>query len=178
MEIRNEKEWNRVNCSYPHTHKYTPWTLVRKLTTPIGRPPLVDEVSANVCRYGGIAWSALRIPHGRQSQISRTKLLLFNQVAPHLSSRYWMDPIPDPLLLRKSGNAWNRTRDLWICSQEVWPLHHRGRSLVLHTCVPYFLTSTEDRICDITWIFIKGNLSCIRFEVSRGWLWRMSSSGI
>jgi hypothetical protein len=27
-----------------------------------------------------------------------------------------MDPVPDPLLLRKSGSAGNRTRDLWICS--------------------------------------------------------------
>jgi hypothetical protein len=37
-----------------------------------------------------------------------------------------VDPVPDPLLLRKSGSAWNRTRDLWICSQELWPLDHRG----------------------------------------------------
>jgi hypothetical protein len=28
---------------------------------------------------------------------------LFFQVAPHLSSRGWVDPIPDPLLIRKSG---------------------------------------------------------------------------
>jgi hypothetical protein len=28
-------------------------------------------------------------------------------------------PVPDPLLLRKSGSAGNRTRDLWICSQEL-----------------------------------------------------------
>jgi hypothetical protein len=26
------------------------------------------------------------------------------QVAPHLSSRGWVDPVPDPLLLRKSGS--------------------------------------------------------------------------
>jgi hypothetical protein len=37
-----------------------------------------------------------------------------------------VDPIPDPILLRKSGSAGNRTRDLWICSQELWPLDHRG----------------------------------------------------
>jgi hypothetical protein len=37
-----------------------------------------------------------------------------------------VDAVPDPLLLRKSGNAGNRTRDLWICSQELWPLDHRG----------------------------------------------------
>jgi hypothetical protein len=37
-----------------------------------------------------------------------------------------VDPVPDPLLLRKSDSAGNRTRDLWICSQELWPLDHRG----------------------------------------------------
>ena len=37
-----------------------------------------------------------------------------------------MDPVPDPLLLRKSGSAGNRNRDLCICSQKLWPLDHRG----------------------------------------------------
>jgi hypothetical protein len=46
--------------------------------------------------------------------------------APHLSSRGWVEPVPDPLLLRKSGSAGNRTQDLGICSQELWPLDHRG----------------------------------------------------
>jgi hypothetical protein len=32
------------------------------------------------------------------------------QVAPQLYSRGWMDPVPDPLLLRKQGRARNRTR--------------------------------------------------------------------
>jgi hypothetical protein len=39
-----------------------------------------------------------------------------------LTSRGWVDPVPDPLLLRKSGSAGNRTRDLCICSQKLWPL--------------------------------------------------------
>jgi hypothetical protein len=37
-----------------------------------------------------------------------------------------VDPVPDPLLLRKFGSAGNRTRDLWICSQELQSLDHRG----------------------------------------------------
>jgi hypothetical protein len=37
-----------------------------------------------------------------------------------------VDPVPDPPLLKKSGSAGNRTWDLWICSQELWPLDHRG----------------------------------------------------
>jgi hypothetical protein len=34
----------------------------------------------------------------------------FLQVALQLYSRGWVDPVPDPLLLRKSGSAGNRTR--------------------------------------------------------------------
>jgi len=37
-----------------------------------------------------------------------------------------VDPVPDPLILRKSGSAGDRTRDLCICSQKLWPLDHRG----------------------------------------------------
>jgi hypothetical protein len=40
-----------------------------------------------------------------------------------------VDPVPDPLLLRKSGSAGNRTWDLCDYSQEPLPLDHRG---VLH----------------------------------------------
>jgi hypothetical protein len=43
----------------------------------------------------------------------------FSQVAPHISSRCRVDIDPDPLLLIKSGSAGNRTRDLWVCSQDV-----------------------------------------------------------
>jgi hypothetical protein len=42
------------------------------------------------------------------SRISRPEPLLFFQVAPQLYSR--VDPVPDPLLIRKSGRAWNQTR--------------------------------------------------------------------
>jgi hypothetical protein len=46
----------------------------------------------------------------------------FFQVAPQLYSQGWVNPIPDLLLLRKSGSAGNRTR----ASEELWPLDHRG----------------------------------------------------
>jgi hypothetical protein len=41
-----------------------------------------------------------------------------------------VDPVPDPLLLRKFSSARNRTRNLWVFSQEVWPLNHRGGLLL------------------------------------------------
>jgi hypothetical protein len=46
----------------------------------------------------------------------------FFQVSPQLYSRGCVDHVPDPLLLRKSGSARNRTRDIWICSQELGDL--------------------------------------------------------
>ena len=56
----------------------------------------------------------------------------FIQVAPQLTSRGsrgWVCPVPDPLSLRISGSAGNRTRHLCICSQKLWPLDHRGGHL-------------------------------------------------
>jgi hypothetical protein len=54
-----------------------------------------------------------------------------------------MDPVPDLLLLRKSGSARNRTPYLWICSQELLPLDHRGglpvpTSKQTTMCAPYY----------------------------------------
>jgi hypothetical protein len=44
--------------------------------------------------------------------LDRSRYFFF-QVAPQLYSRSWVDPVPDPLLLRKSGSAANRTLDFW-----------------------------------------------------------------
>jgi hypothetical protein len=43
-----------------------------------------------------------------------------------------VDLVPEPLLLRISGSAGNRTRDFWISSLKLLPLDHRGDMLV--TC--------------------------------------------
>jgi hypothetical protein len=57
-----------------------------------------------------------------------------------VSSRGCVDPVRDPLLLRKSRRAGNRTRNLWICSQKLWPLDHRGSPpqsiFYLHKYIP------------------------------------------
>jgi hypothetical protein len=59
----------------------------------------------------------------------------FIQVAPQLTSRGWVHPVPDPLPLRKSGIAGNRTRDLCVCSQKphnifCTPLQAETRTIV------------------------------------------------
>jgi hypothetical protein len=49
-------------------------------------------------------------PYGRILEFLDRSRYLILQVAPQLYSRGWVDPVPDPLLLRKSGSAGNRTR--------------------------------------------------------------------
>jgi hypothetical protein len=48
--------------------------------------------------------------YGRNLSFLDRSCYFFFQVAPQLYSRGWVDPVPDPLLLRKSGIAGNRTR--------------------------------------------------------------------
>jgi hypothetical protein len=43
-----------------------------------------------------------------------------------------VDPVPDPLLLRKSGSAGNQTRDLRACSQELRRLDHRSGRIITY----------------------------------------------
>jgi hypothetical protein len=49
-------------------------------------------------------------PYSRILRFLDRSCHFFFQVAPQLHSRGWVDPVPDPLLLRKSGNPGNRTR--------------------------------------------------------------------
>jgi hypothetical protein len=98
---------------------------VRERTIPTEQLPLVGEVSANL-RIEGATWSAWKISYGRILGFLNRSRYFFFQVAPQLHSRGWVSLVPDPPLLRKSGSGENRTRGLRICSQELWPLDHRG----------------------------------------------------
>jgi hypothetical protein len=92
--------------------------LVRKRTIPTEQPH-VGEVSAKFSGY--------RLSRGQHNGSPRPLISIFYtrsrylslQVAPQLYSRGYVNPVPDPILLRKFGSAGNRTRDLWICSQEL-----------------------------------------------------------
>jgi hypothetical protein len=57
--------------------------------------------------------------------LDRSRYFFF-QSAPQLYSRDRVDSVPDPPRLRKFGSAGNRTRNLWISSQKLWALDHRG----------------------------------------------------
>jgi hypothetical protein len=64
------------------------------------------------------------------SFLDRNRYFSFQVV--HLCSRGWVDPVPDPLLHRESDSACNRTRDLWVCRQELGPLDHTGGPYTVH----------------------------------------------
>jgi hypothetical protein len=80
------------------------------------RANYTDRATA-ACRRSYCQRFADRGCHGQRdgflrpySRFYRPESLLFYQVAPQLYSRGWVDPVPDPLLLRKSGSAGNRTQ--------------------------------------------------------------------
>jgi hypothetical protein len=82
---------------------------VRERTIPIERPLLVGEVSATFADRG---CHVVRVtnPYGHILAFLDQSRYFFFQLAPQLYSRGWVDPVPDPLLLRKTGSAGNRTR--------------------------------------------------------------------
>jgi hypothetical protein len=62
-------------------------------------------------------------------RFSRPKPLLLFQVAPQLYSQGWVDPVPRPTTTQKIWQRREPNPDLRICSQELWPLDHRGGQL-------------------------------------------------
>jgi hypothetical protein len=61
---------------------------------------------------------SVTVPYGRILGFLDRSRYFFFQAAPQLYSWGWVDPVPDPPLLRKSGRAGNRTQDLWICLEK------------------------------------------------------------
>jgi hypothetical protein len=84
--------------------------LVRQQTIPTELQPLVGRLSANFLRVEGVAWSARWIPTAVFSVFYVGAANFSFQVAPQLCSRGRANPVPDPLLRRKSGSAGNLIR--------------------------------------------------------------------
>jgi hypothetical protein len=119
LSLLKLRQINLNSVAFSPQSNYTDWS------TDIGRRISVPTSADR----SGVALSALLPPPPpltavNLSFIDRIRYFFF-QVAPHLSSRGWMDPVPYPLLHRKSGSAGNRTRDLRLCGQELCPLDHR-----------------------------------------------------
>jgi hypothetical protein len=99
--------------------------LAHKQTILIKRRPFVGEVSANFFANRGYCVVSAMDPNSSILGFLDRSCYYFFQEGPQLYSWGWVDPIPDSLLLRKSGSTGIQTQNLWICSQELWPLEHR-----------------------------------------------------
>jgi hypothetical protein len=100
-----------MNLRYFIMKKVTPWPeYARELYRPSDRrlsgklvPTFADE-RCHVFRVTD--------PYSRNlGFLDRSRYFSF-KVAPQLYSRGWVDPVPDPLLLRELGSGGNRTRPL------------------------------------------------------------------
>jgi hypothetical protein len=124
--MKGFRRWNEhgtfPSCYGLWKKQQTPWLLVRKRTIPTRWPSLVGEFQCQLLRIEGGRVVSATGPHGRQSRFSTLEPLILIQVAPQLYSRCWVGP----LIFRKSGSAGDRIWDLWVCSQELWLLGHRG----------------------------------------------------
>jgi hypothetical protein len=99
----------------------TPWLLVPMQTLPTERPVTYRQNLVPTFADRGVS-------RGQHSRFSMVVNLTFLDRSCYfsLSSQGWVDPAPDPLLLRKFDIAGIRTQDLWVSSQELWLLDHRG----------------------------------------------------
>jgi hypothetical protein len=121
---------------YVFYNKINPVALVCKQTLPTERHPLVGTFECQLLRIEGCRVVSVMGSHCCYSRFSRVESLFVIHVAlscPHKAER---NPIPDILLLTTFRSAWNRTRDLWVCSQELRTLDHRGACVVTepYTC--------------------------------------------
>jgi hypothetical protein len=101
-------------------------TLVRERTIPTVGPlvPTFADIGSRVV--------SATDPHGNILCFLDRSRYYFFQVALQRYSWGWVDPVPDPLLLKKSGRVGNRTRELWICNQKLCQLDHRGGTTRLY----------------------------------------------
>jgi hypothetical protein len=126
--FRCKREWHSISLDDRLIHipiylsKLNSMDLVRKQTIPIEWRHLSAKLVARV------AWSAQRIPAAVNLDFLDLEPLFFHSSSSSVVSRGWVDPVPDLLLLRKSGSAGNRTRDLWICIQEIW--HYNTEAVI------------------------------------------------
>jgi hypothetical protein len=107
-----------LTSRYPHRGTFsgrkiiiiTPWLYsASELDRPSDRRLFANLVLSFAEREGCCVVSAAEVYGRILGSQDRSRNFLF-QVAPQLYSRGWVHPVPDPLLLRKSGSAGNRTR--------------------------------------------------------------------
>jgi hypothetical protein len=106
------------------TNKQTPWPVSASKLYRLSDCRLLAKLVLTFVVWVCHVVNALH-PYGRIFGFLDRNRYFFFQVAPHLYSQGWVDPIPDQLLLKKSGSAGNRTRTSGSVARN-WPLDHRG----------------------------------------------------
>jgi hypothetical protein len=133
------KEHKEINILNLYTNSSV--TLKNLLHGLSPRANYTDRATA-ACRWSGYQLLRIEGPRGQgdgslwpNSRFSRQEPLLLYQVAPQSYSRGWVDPVPDLphvfFLMVPGSNP-----GLRICSQELWPLDHRG---IRNTTGSFFL---------------------------------------
>jgi hypothetical protein len=138
-----------INYITRQTNKQSPWLSVRKRTILTERPPRPAKLVSASAGRGWFVANA-KDSYGRWSRFSRPEPLLFFHASPQLSSRGGVDPVLDKIFLWKSGSTENRTRNLWICSQELGPLDHWGGPNTSALKLRYRIGSYHDQ-ASYTW---------------------------
>jgi hypothetical protein len=104
-----EQSCRRSGCN---TRSYTKQQTPRPESASVLYRPSDRRLSAKcqLLRIDGVSCSQRGgSPYGRNFGFLDRSRYFFFQATPYLYSRGWVDPVPDPLLLRKSGSAANRT---------------------------------------------------------------------
>jgi hypothetical protein len=144
---------------------------VREQTILTKRPPLASEVSANFLQI-----QSARHTYGCILGFLDRNRYFFFQVAPQLYSRGWVDPVPDPLLLRKSGSTGNRTRTSGSVARN-WPLDHRGSQILIMgnlQSIKLWRLKTALLRAEILWLFCyltrQTSHTSVTFNIMTWWL--------
>jgi hypothetical protein len=107
--VRTLNQWRLFTMSFGAYLRKNPWPeSANKLYRPSDR-----HLSAKlVPTFANIGCHVVNAtdPYGRILEFLDRSRYFFFQVSPQFYSRGWVDPVPEPLLLRKFGRAGNRTR--------------------------------------------------------------------
>jgi hypothetical protein len=97
-----------LSVTWQNNNKHTPWAeSASELYRPSDRR-LSTKLVPTFADTGCYVVSVM-VPYCRMLVLLDRSSYISFQVSPQLYSRGWVDPVPDPLLLRKSGSYGNRT---------------------------------------------------------------------
>jgi hypothetical protein len=125
--VRLEIDWLSWNSTY-----ITVFTISSVALSP--RANYTDWATATCWRNLVPTFADRGVSRGQRGRPPTVVNLSFLDRIRYFSFKYlliyphkgWVDPVPDPLLLRKSCSAGNQTRDLRVSRQVLWSLDNRG----------------------------------------------------